>query len=158
MKLLFICTHNRCRSILSEAITNHYGQGRLEARSAGSQPSGEVHPLSLQFLAEQGIPTDGLASKSWDDLDGWTPDAVITVCDSAAGEACPIWLNDTVKVHWGLSDPSKLEGSDAHKAEAFRQTIGKIKHRVERMLGARVDEQRGNKLREALTGLSTEEE
>ncbi|WP_299592788.1 arsenate reductase ArsC [uncultured Microbulbifer sp.] len=157
MKLLYICTHNRCRSILSEAITNQFGQGRLEARSAGSQPVGEVHPLSLKYLEEQGISTEGLSSKSWDNLDGWVPDVVVTVCDSAAGEACPIWLGDTLKVHWGLSDPSKLDGSDEQKAEAFRQTIGAIKTRVERMLAADVDRKYGNALLEALTQLATEE-
>ena len=154
MKILYICTHNRCRSILSEAITNHYGQDRLDARSAGSQPSGEVHPLSLKYLAEQGIPTEGLSSKSWDNLGGWTPDVVVTVCDSAAGEACPIWLGDTLKVHWGLSDPSKLDGSDEEKGEAFRETINAIIRRVERMLEAEVDRKHGIALREALTQLA----
>lgn len=158
MKILYICTHNRCRSILSEAITNQYGQGRLEARSAGSQPSGEVHPLSLKYLAEQGVSTEGLSSKSWDNLDGWVPDVVVTVCDSAAGEACPIWLGDALKVHWGLADPSKLEGTDEVKAEAFRQTIKQIISRVERMLEIDIDREHGNTLLESLTQLATKED
>ena len=158
MKILYICTHNRCRSILSEAITNQYGQGRLEARSAGSQPSGEVHPLSLKYLAEQGVSTEGLSSKSWDNLDGWVPDVVVTVCDSAAGEACPIWLGDTLKVHWGLADPSKLEGNDEEKAEAFRETIKEIINRVQRMLEMNIDREYGNTLLESLTQLATKED
>ena len=156
MKLLYICTHNRCHSILSEAITNQFGEGRLEARSAGSQPSGEVHPLSLKYLDEQGIATEGLHSKSWDNLDGWVPDVVVTVCDSAAGESCPIWLGDTLKVHWGLADPSKLEGSDADKAEAFCNTIGAIRTRVARMLDAEVDRKHSTALLESLTALAGE--
>ena len=158
MKILYICTHNRCRSILSEAITNQYGQGRLEARSAGSEPSGEVHPLSLKYLAEQGVSTEGLSSKSWDNLDGWVPDVVVTVCDSAAGEACPIWLGDTLKVHWGLADPSKLEGNDEEKAEAFRETIKEIINRVQRMLEMNIDREYGNTLLESLTQLATKED
>lgn len=158
MKLLYICTHNRCRSILSEAITNQFGQGRLEARSAGSQPSGVVHPLSLKYLDAQGIAIDGLHSKSWDNLDGWQPDVVVTVCDSAAGEACPIWLGDTIKVHWGLADPSKLEGSDEEKAAAFNQTIDIIRQRISTMLELQLDQLRGSALQDALTKLASEEQ
>ncbi|WP_078085096.1 arsenate reductase ArsC [Microbulbifer mangrovi] len=157
MKLLYICTHNRCRSILSEAITNQFGEGRLEARSAGSQPSGVVHPLSLKYLEAQGIAIGGLHSKSWDNLDSWQPDVVVTVCDSAAGEACPIWLDDTIKVHWGLADPSKLEGSDEEKAAAFNHTIAIIQKRVSNMLELQLDGLRGSALQDALTKLATEE-
>lgn len=131
MKILYICTHNRCRSILSEAISNHLAGGEIIARSAGSQPAGEVHPLSLKYLAEAGISTDGLVSQSWDDLEGFEPDLVITVCDAAAGEACPVWFGKSLKVHWGLTDPSKLSGSEEEVAEAFRQTIKEITQRVE---------------------------
>ena len=134
MKILYICTHNRCRSVLSEALTNHVGGGRIEARSAGSQPVGEVHPLTKRYLAEHGVPTHGLSSKSWDDMEDFTPDLVVTVCDSAAGESCPVWMGKTLKLHWGLEDPSKIEGSDAEKAAAFRATISEIENRVERLL------------------------
>lgn len=130
MKILFICTHNRCRSILSEAITNHLSDGALEAFSAGSQPVGEVHPLTLKYLDEAGIPTEGLCSKSWDDFETDQPDIVVTVCDSAANEACPLWFGDTIKLHWGLSDPSKIEGSEEDITNAFRNTIQIIKDRV----------------------------
>lgn len=134
MKILYVCTHNRCRSVLSEALTNHLGGGKIEARSAGSQPVGEVHPLTKHYLAECGIPTNNLSSKSWDDMGAFKPDIVVTVCDSAAGESCPVWMGETLKLHWGLEDPSKIEGSDAQKAKAFRATIAEIEARVQRML------------------------
>ncbi len=134
MKLLFICTHNRCRSILAEAIANQFGQGRLLARSAGSQPVGEVHPLSLKYLAEQGISIAGLCSQSWDEHESWAPDVVITVCDSAAGEACPVWFGNAVRVHWGLADPSAIDGSEAEVRQAFLTTIGALKGRIEKLL------------------------
>ncbi len=134
MKLLFICTHNRCRSILAEAIANQYGQGRLVARSAGSQPVGEVHPLSLKYLAEQGIDTAGLCSQSWDEHERWAPDVVITVCDSAAGETCPVWFGSAIRVHWGLADPSTIEGSEESVRQAFLATIGTLKSRIQKLL------------------------
>ena len=149
MKILYICTHNRCRSILSEAITNHFAsdevetQNRIEAKSAGSQPSGEVHPLSLKYLQEAGIATDGLKSQSWDEFEDFAPDVVVTVCDSAAGESCPVWFGNSIKIHWGLTDPSKMaesahsekessekESSEEEIAQAFQNTIEEIKQRV----------------------------
>ncbi|BCE00307.1 arsenate reductase ArsC [Marinicellulosiphila megalodicopiae] len=134
MKILFICTHNRCRSILSEAITNHLSAGKIQAYSAGSQPVGEVHPLSLKYLAQQGISIDGLISQSWDDFAKENIDIVVTVCDNAANEVCPIWFNDTVKVHWGLPDPSKLEGSEEEIREAFLQVMQTITLRINTLL------------------------
>ena len=130
MKVLYICTHNRCRSILSEAITNHVAGDVITAKSAGSQPVGEVRPLSLKYLNEAGIPTEGLQSQSWDEFEAFAPDLVITVCDSAAGESCPVWFGKSVKVHWGLSDPSKLTGSEEDIARAFNDTIAQISARV----------------------------
>lgn len=133
LKILYICTHNRCRSILSEAITNQFAKGFLNARSAGSQPSGEVHPLSIKYLQEQNISIDGLQSQSWDDFEQFSPDLVITVCDSAAGESCPLWFGRSVKMHWGLADPSKIKGSEKEKQQAFLETIKIIKERVEQL-------------------------
>lgn len=153
MKVLYICTHNRCRSILSEAITNHLSGGRIVAKSAGSQPAGEVHPLSLKYLREAGISVDGLQSQSWDDLQGFAPDLVVTVCDSAAGESCPLWFGSTLKVHWGLSDPSKLEGSDAELANAFKEAIQEISRRVEQLLALDVDVNDKDALKSALATL-----
>lgn len=131
MKILFICTHNRCRSILSEAITNFYGKGILEARSAGSQPSGQVHPLSLKYLKARGIPTVGLTSQSWDEYKDYHPDLVITLCDSAAGETCPLWMGSSAKCHWPLPDPSKVTGTEEEKEIAFLSCIKLIQQRVD---------------------------
>lgn len=130
MKILYICTHNRCRSILSEAITEHDGQGVLQARSGGSQPVGAVHPLSLRYLAEAGIETRGLQSQSWEEFEDFAPDVVITVCDSAAAETCPVWFGDTQVIHWPLADPSKLIGDEPALAAAFRLTLAEIRERV----------------------------
>ena len=134
MKVLYICTHNRCRSILSEAITNQFADGKIIAKSAGSQPAGEVHPLSIKYLQEAGISTDGLCSQSWDEFETFAPDLVVTVCDSAAGETCPLWFGKSLKVHWGLADPSKLQGSEEQIAAAFRATIEQIKQRVQQLI------------------------
>lgn len=139
MKILYICTHNRCRSILSEAITNHVAGDKITAKSAGSQPVGEVHPLSIKYLQEAGISTAGLTSQSWDEFEDFNADIVVTVCDSAAGESCPVWFGNSVKIHWGLADPSKLEGSDEEISDAFRQTIKQITQRVEQLAAIKAD-------------------
>ena len=153
MKILYICTHNRCRSILSEAITNEFAAGELIAKSAGSQPAGEVHPLSIKYLQEAGISTDGLCSQSWDEFEAFAPDLVVTVCDSAAGETCPVWFGKSLKVHWGLADPSKLQGSETQLAEAFKTTIEQIKQRVEQLVNLDVDLKDNVALKAALADL-----
>ena len=134
MKVLFICTHNRCRSILCEAIANQVGgvpgESRIEARSAGSEPAGEVHPSTLTALQRSGYSVEGLVSQSWDVHEGFAPDSIITVCDSAASEACPVWFGQGVKVHWGLADPSKLEGSPQEIEKAFAFTIMTVEERI----------------------------
>lgn len=140
MKILYICTHNRCRSILSEAITNHLSDGKISARSAGSQPAGEVHPLTLKYLKEINVDTTGLQSQSWDDFESFEPDVVVTVCDSAAGEACPVWFGNTIKVHWGLADPSKIEGTETDKERAFRHAIEVITARVKALKAVSVQD------------------
>lgn len=156
MKILYICTHNRCRSILSEAITNHLANGIIDARSAGSQPSGEVHPLSLKYLAEQNIAVEGLRSQSWDEFEAFSPDIVITVCDSAANEVCPVWFGKALKVHWGLTDPSKLDGTEEQKAQAFRDTILYIEQRVKCLLPLAPLVNDPDRLRDALAKLGAE--
>jgi arsenate reductase len=134
MKILFVCTHNRCRSILAEAISNHLSQGRIEAKSAGSQPAGQVHPLSLKYLREAGVKSDYLRSKSWLECEFWNPDVVVTVCDLAAAEPCPLWLGATPTVHWGLADPSSSKGDREQVADEFRRTMAILKDRVQRLL------------------------
>ncbi|MDF2178364.1 arsenate reductase ArsC [Aliiglaciecola sp. CAU 1673] len=153
MKILYICTHNRCRSILSEAVTNHLANGRIQARSAGSQPAGEVHPLTLKYLAEAGINTDGLESQSWDDFADFKPDLVITVCDSAAGESCPLWMGESLKMHWGLADPSKLQGSEEDIAAAFHKVMDEIKSRVKGLLRLDLEHLQRANLKHALQSL-----
>ena len=135
MKLLFICTHNRCRSILSEAITNQRARGILTAASAGSAPVDAVHPLTLRFLQVRGYDTVGLASQSWADLEAFEPDRVITVCDTAAGEACPLWMSDVEKMHWGLPDPSRVDGDDETVRAAFMSVIDRIELKVDEWIG-----------------------
>lgn len=136
MNILFVCTHNRCRSILSEAIANQHSNnnGRINAFSAGSQPSGQVHPLSLKYLDVAGYKTDGLRSQSWDDFDANTIDLVVTVCDSAANESCPLWMGKQLKVHWGLKDPSKIDGDEETLKAAFLNTIKIIESRISKLL------------------------
>lgn len=153
MRILFICTHNRCRSILSEAITNDAHGDLIEARSAGSQPAGVVHPLSLKYLAETGVETSGLASQSWDEFEAFSPDLVITVCDSAANETCPIWFGDSVQIHWGLADPSKLEGSEEQKRQAFMDCMSIIKTRAKTLADLASQNLTNDDLKQALSTL-----
>ncbi len=134
MKLLYVCTHNRCRSILSEAVTRSRAGSLIDVRSAGSQPEGEVHPLSLKYLQQTGYDIDGLVSESWDVYAGWAPDVVITVCDRAAGEACPLYLGSAIKLHWGLEDPSALGGTAEQIEAAFLSTITCIEQRVDQLI------------------------
>ena len=132
LKLLFVCTHNRCRSILAEAIFRDVAGDVFDVRSAGSQPAGVVFPGTLSFLQQQGIKTDDLRSQSWDEFADFAPDVVITVCDSAAGEACPLWMGNSIRVHWGLTDPSKE--SDAEKQQAlFSAVADTLRQRIERV-------------------------
>ncbi len=135
MKILFICTHNRCRSILAEAICNFYGDDLLEAVSAGSSPAEQVHPLTLQALSARDIPTDNLSSQSWDAYEDADIDYVITVCDKAANEPCPVWFGNVKQVHWGLNDPSAIEGDEETIDEetinaAFSNTIEILQRRI----------------------------
>lgn len=153
-KFLFICTHNRCRSILSEAITNHLANGKIIAYSAGSQPVGQVHPLSIKYLEERGISTDGLKSQSWDDFESVAPDVVITVCDSAANETCPVWFGNCVKVHWGLPDPSKLEGSEAEIKKAFFDVMDTIEARIRKVLALNLNDMSDSDLQIQLNALA----
>jgi arsenate reductase (thioredoxin) len=135
--VLFICTGNSARSIIAEALLNSMGQGRFRAWSAGSHPKGRVHPMALRTLADARIPTDGLRSKSWDEFaraDAPAMDFVFTVCDQAAGEACPFWPGQPVTAHWGLPDPAAVEGSDEAVARAFLDTLVAMKRRLELML------------------------
>ena len=130
LKILILCTGNSCRSILAEALLNHLGQGRVQAFSAGSKPAGEVHPKSLALLQSKGISTEGLRSKSWDEFGDVAFDAVITVCDNAAGESCPIWPGHPTKAHWGIEDPAAVEGPEFKKRQAFEDALRFMRNRI----------------------------
>lgn len=157
LKLLFICTHNRCRSILCEALAHHLSDGRIEAYSAGSQPGGAVHPDTLAQLRRRGVDTSGLRSKSWDDFAALSPDAVITVCDSAAGEQCPLWFGRCVKAHWGLPDPTSMAGTEEARAAVFDAVIATIERRVLQLLSLGTGERSGEALARALNRIAEEE-
>ena len=137
MHILFLCSGNSCRSIIAEATFNQLaaatGLNDWQASSAGSQPVGDVHPRSLALLEAKGIATDGLHSKSWHDLPQ-TPDIVITVCASAAGETCPVYLGQAMRCHWGVHDPATVSGSDAEINAAFEQAYRTLRARIEALL------------------------
>lgn len=133
MHILFLCTGNSCRSILGEATFNHLAPQGWQAMSAGSKPTGYVHPRSLALLAKEGISTEGYYSKSWDNLP-MTPDIVITVCSSAAGETCPAYLGPVVRSHWGVDDPAHVTGTEAEIDAAFYAAYKTLRARIEAFL------------------------
>ena len=133
VRILFLCTGNSCRSILAEATFNHVAPAGWRAMSAGSQPTGSVHPRSLALLAREGISTDGCHSKSWDALPE-TPGIVITVCSSAAGETCPAYLGQALRTHWGVDDPARATGTDGQVEAAFVSAYRTLRRRIEAFL------------------------
>lgn len=139
MNILFLCTGNSCRSILAEATFNHLAPKDWRAMSAGSQPTGQVHPRSLALLAREGIATEGCSSKSWDGLPV-APDIVVTVCASAAGETCPAYLGPAVRAHWGVDDPARAPGTDAQINAAFERAYRILRARIEAFLALPLDE------------------
>lgn len=139
MNVLFLCTGNSCRSILAEATFNHLAPAGWKAMSAGSKPAGYVHPRSLALLAREGIPAEGLYSKSWDGLTA-TPDIVVTVCAAAAGEACPVYLGSAIRTHWGVEDPAQATGTEEEIDAAFMQAYRTLRKRIEAFLALPLDE------------------
>lgn len=135
--VLVLCTGNSARSILGEALFNHLGRSRVRAYSAGSRPAGRVNPFALELLRDQGIPVEGLRSKSWDEFAApGAPrlDFVFTVCDSAAGEMCPVWPGKPLTAHWGIEDPSFVPGGDEERRRAFRVAFERLQRRVSAFL------------------------
>ena len=132
-EILFLCTGNSCRSILAEVTFNALAGPAMHASSAGSHPTGYVHPRALALLQREGFSTEGLYSKSWDDLKK-TPDIVITVCASAAGETCPAYLGPALRAHWGVEDPAKATGSEAEIEAAFTTAYQILRRRIEAFL------------------------
>ncbi|HEL2977524.1 TPA: arsenate reductase ArsC [Stenotrophomonas maltophilia] len=130
-RVLFLCTGNSARSVLAEATLRAWAGRRFEVFSAGSQPAGQVNPFAVAQLQAEGIATAGLRSKSWDEFADAAPmDLVITVCDAAAAETCPVVFGDFIRTHWGLPDPAAVEGSDADKAQAFAEAHAIVKARL----------------------------
>ena len=135
--VLFLCTGNSARSILAEVVMNTLAKGRFVAHSAGSFPAGRVNPFAVELLQKNGLPTDGLRSKSWDEFavpGAPALDFVFTVCDNAAGEVCPVWPGQPVSAHWGVEDPAAVEGTDEEKRKAFVRALTSLQRRIELFL------------------------
>jgi len=131
--VLFLCTGNSARSILAEAVMNHVGQGRFKAYSAGSAPKGNVHPLTLETLQKAGLSIEGLRSKGWDEFAAASApqmDFVFTVCDTAAGEACPVWPGQPMTAHWGIEDPAAVTGPQFTREAAFDDALRFMRNRI----------------------------
>ena len=141
--VLFLCTGNSARSILAEAILNAEGKGRFKAFSAGSHPSGKVHPFAIELLQQRRYPIEVLRSKSWDELaapDARELDFIFTVCDNAAGEVCPIWPGKPISAHWGVDDPAAVEGSDEDKRKAFVKAFAVLQRRISLFASLQLDQ------------------
>ena len=156
MNVLFLCTGNSCRSILGEATFNHLAPEGWRAMSAGSKPTGQVHPRSLALLARKGIDTTGYYSKSWNDLPA-TPDIVLSVCGNAANETCPAYLGQVLRSHWGVEDPAHVTGTDAEIDAAFMTAYRILRHRIEQFLALPLAELQQNpeRLKTELDRIST---
>jgi arsenate reductase len=153
INVLFLCTGNSARSILAEALLNRFGQGRFQAFSAGSHPKGQVHPLALRLLHERGIPTDGLRSKSWEEFaaaGARAMDLIVTVCDNAAGEVCPVWPGQPTTAHWGVQDPAAVEGTETERMRAFEWAAKELEKRIHLLTALPLDQSDRSNLKERL--------
>ena len=140
--VLFLCTGNSARSILAEALIGHWGKGRFKGHSAGSFPKGEVHPMALDLLENLQLPTRGLRSKSWNEFarpGAPVMDFVFTVCDQAAGEACPVWPGSPVTAHWGVPDPAAVQGTEAEQRRAFREAYVTLENRIKLLVALPIE-------------------
>lgn len=156
--VLFLCTGNSARSILAECILNRAGKGRFKAFSAGSHPAGAVNPFALDLLRRKGFDTAGLRSKSWDEFTGpGAPriDFIVTVCDDAAGESCPVWPGHPVTAHWGLPDPAAFGGPDAEKAVFFADVYRMLVNRISAFVNLPLRRLEGASLRESLDAIGS---
>jgi len=143
--VLFLCTGNSARSILAESLMDYWGQGRFKGYSAGSFPKGQVHPLALRLLDQFGMRTKDMRSKSWDEFaapGAPVMDFVLTVCDQAAGERCPVWPGHPITAHWGVPDPAAIDGSDAMRMLAFRQAFNALERRIKLFIEVRLEASR----------------
>jgi arsenate reductase (thioredoxin) len=156
LNILILCTGNSCRSILGEALINHLAGDRFRAFSAGSQPTGKVNPNALATLARNGIPAEGFTSQFWDEFDGKGIDIAITVCDQAAGEVCPVYLNSAIRAHWGLPDPGHVTGTDAEIAKAFQATYDALSVRIHKMLALPIEDMNSAEITKALNEIGSQ--
>ena len=144
-RVLFLCTGNSARSILAEALLNHYGKGHFVGLSAGSQPTGTVNPHAVSVLRRRGIPLGKVRSKSWDEFleNSESIDFVFTVCANAAGEACPVWPGGPMTAHWGIPDPAALEGTETQKRLAFTTAFESLERRIKAFVNLPIAEGAG---------------
>jgi arsenate reductase (thioredoxin) len=157
--VLFLCTHNSARSVMAECILNRLGQGRFQAFSAGSQPSGRINPVVRDLLSSLSYPLDGLRSKAWDEFaapDAPKLDFVITVCDNAAGEVCPIWPGQPMTAHWGFPDPSSFQGGEAERRVFTADVYRMIQRRLEIFVNLPLASLDRLSLQNRLTAMATE--
>ncbi|MFW5443829.1 MAG: arsenate reductase ArsC [Methylococcaceae bacterium] len=150
VNVLVLCTGNSCRSVLGEALFNHLGAGRMKAYSAGSTPIGRTNANAVKTLQKHGVKTEGFTSQSWNEFEDHNIDIAITVCDNAANEECPVYLNSVVRAHWGLSDPAHLKGTKNEIDEAFEKTFAAMERRVKAMLALPFEEFSAQQLTEEL--------
>ena len=154
--ILFLCTGNSARSILAESLLNHWGRGKFRGFSAGSFPKGQVHPMAVQLLEGMNLPTADLRSKSWDEfaMPGSPQlDFIVTVCDNAAAEVCPVWPGKPMTAHWGIADPAAADGTDADKAFAFRRALKELEGRIELLIDLPIVSLDRMKLQESLRAI-----
>lgn len=157
-KILVLCTGNSARSIMAEGLFNALGDGRVQAFSAGSQPTGQVNPFALEQLASIGVEPEGFRSKSWEEFaqsDTEKMDIIITVCANAAGETCPIWPGAPLSAHWGFDDPAAVMGSDAEKRGAFARIFNQIRYKVEQFLALSFETMNPQDLGQALQSIGS---
>ena len=157
--VLFLCTGNSCRSILAECILNSLGGGRFRAFSAGSHPTGQVHPLALELLEQRGHPTEGLRSKAWEEFaETGAPrmDFIVTVCDRAAGEVCPIWPGRPVTAHLGFPDPARHKGTEAEICAFFAQVYEQIHETLSALTGLELGDGGREAIEERLKDLAAQ--
>lgn len=146
MNVLFLCTGNSCRSLISEAVFNHIAPAGLHAISAGSQPIGKLNEKAVALLTSKGIPTESYYSKSWNDLP-LTPDVVVTVCGSAAGETCPAYLGPVMRTHWGVEDPGHVVGTEEEINTAFEKAYATLRARIEAFLALPLEDLKSDRER-----------
>ena len=153
LNVFVICTGNSCRSVMGEALFNHLGQSRINAFSAGSHPIGRINQGALATLKRHDLPIEGYKSQSWEAFEDQPMDIVITVCDNAAGETCPVYLTKAVRAHWGVSDPGHVEGTEEEKIAAFENTYRTLELRINKMLALPLETMSPEKLTAELNAI-----